>query len=50
MEDFLSFAEANTESASAEAVVGRGDMSDEFINACFALNNGEFSSVVTAQV
>lgn len=48
VEDFLSFAEANTESASAEAVVGRGDMSDEFINACFALNNGEFSPVVTA--
>jgi len=46
--DFLSFAEANTEAASAQLIFGKGDMSDEFTQAAFALKKGEISDVVTA--
>ncbi|MDE6636153.1 MAG: peptidylprolyl isomerase [Lachnospiraceae bacterium] len=47
-EDFLSFAEANTESDSAELVFGKGDMSAEFEAAALALSEGQLSGVVTA--
>lgn len=44
--DFYSFAQANTESDNAELTFGRGDMSDEFTNAAFVLNEGELSPII----
>lgn len=46
--DFAQFAQANTESAKSEITFGRGDMSDEFTNAAFALKTGELSEIITA--
>ena len=46
--DLRAFAEANTESDSAELVFGKGDMCAEFETAALALSEGQFSDVVTA--
>lgn len=46
--DFLSFAAEKTEADNTEITFGRGDMSDEFTNAAFALAMGELSGVVAA--
>ena len=47
-DDFLSFAQANTEANEAQITFGRGDMSDEFTNAAMALTAGQLSGVVEA--
>lgn len=47
-QDFLKFAQANTESESAELTFGKGEMSAEFEAAAFALSEGQISEVVTA--
>ncbi len=47
-EDFQSFAEKETEADKTELTFGRGDMSDEFTNAAFALTAGQTSGVVAA--
>ena len=47
-DDFYTLAEANTEAESVEISFGRGDMSDEFTDAAFALKKGQLSEVVAA--
>ncbi len=46
--DFGTFAKSNTDAETSEITFGRGDMSEEFTNAAFALAKGELSEVVEA--
>lgn len=48
VEDFYTFAEANTEAKDVQISFARGDMSDEFTDAAFALKKGQLSTVVAA--
>lgn len=48
VDDFLSFAQANTESDEAQITFGKGDMSEAFTLAAMSLASGELSDVVEA--
>lgn len=45
-EDFYTFALSNSDDSQVEYTVGKGDKSDEYINAAFALEEGKISKVI----